>query len=394
MAKVTAAKLKKPIAPYRTDIRRMKVMISSRCLDSFPRSNGKPLSETRRALKAKLVQVKLFGQELFRVWINEDAPPAPGEKGWDTCMKQVEDCDLLLVLYNGNAGWTKTGGGVGICHGEIKRGLDMAPGKVRVIKLGSDRDIQGSSGPVHDRFRDFMNKRDLFWGAASTVDELFEVAEQTIIHGFADLVGWGVREGRRGNYHTGDALEWSKLDFLGRQARIRGVLLDALITDGGIRLSDSHVKFKIEDNEVLFALNAVPASLGIASAREMIGRPFLKDHELVDAMSKPIGPIHLIGCNRTVTESQARQLLGFPDATIVNAPFGVYVADNAQKIQFVLLSNCRDETTTRYALQRFREWLEEADEASDLVEHAASRKRIVQVIANEIRSRTAARRIG
>ena len=88
-------------------------------------------------------------------------------------------------------------------------------------------------------------------------------------------------------------------------------------------------------------------------------------------------------CNRAVTESQARQLLGFPGATIVNAPFGIYVVDNSQKSQFVLLSNCRDETKTRYAVQRFMEWLDEAEEASDLVQHGASRRRIVQAIANE-----------
>jgi hypothetical protein len=223
--------------------------------------------------------------------------------------------------------------------------------------------------------------------SASTIDELFELSEQTVMHGFADLVGWGAREGRRGNYYRGDALEWSKLDFLGRQARIRGVLSDTLVQDRTNRLGDSHAMLKIEGVEVLLlALNAVPASLSIAAAREMIGRPFLKDHELVGAMGKAIGPVHLIGCNRAVTEGQARQLLGFPDATIVNAPFGIYVADNSQKIQFVLLSNCRDETTTRYALQRFMEWLEEAEESSDLVEHAASRKRIVQAIANEVLS--------
>ncbi len=384
MTKVATARRKKPASPNRTEIRKMAVMVSSRCLDPFPRSGGKPLSETRRALKARLSAAKVFGQQLFQVWINEDAPAAPGEKGWDACMKQVEACDLLLVLYNGNAGWTKASGGVGICHGEIKRGLDMAPGKVRVIKLGSDQDILAPAGPVHDRFRAFMNKRDLFRGSASTVDELFEVAEQAVIHGFADLVGWGTREGRRGNFYTGDALEWSKLDFPARQAKIRGVLLNAL--DGASRPADGHARLKIEGYEVLFALNAVPASLSIAAAREMIGRPFLKDHEFVDAMGRAIGPVHLIGCNRTVTESQARQLLGFPDATIVNAPFGIYVADNSQKIQFVLLSNCRDETTTRYALQRFMEWLDEAEEASDLVEHAASRRRIVQAIANEVHS--------
>jgi hypothetical protein len=385
MAKVATAGPKKVNALKRTEIRKMTIMVSSRCLDPFPRSGGKELSETRRALKARLSSVKVFDQNLFRVWINEDGPAAPGETSWEACMQQVKECDLLLVLYNGNAGWTKTSGGVGICHGELKRGLDMAPGKVRVIKLGSNTDIEAPSGPTHDRFRAFMNRRDLFVASALTVDELFDVSEQAVIHGFADLVGWGAREGRRGNYYAGDPLEWSKLDFFGRQARIRGVLLDALVEDGMARLGDSHAAIlKIEGSEVLLALNAVPASLSIAAAREMIGRPFLKDHELVRTMGKAIGPVHLIGCNRGVTESQARQLLGFPDATIVNAPFGIYAADKLQKIQFVLLSNCRDETTTRYALQRFMEWLEEAEETSDLVDHAASRKRIIEAIANEV----------
>jgi hypothetical protein len=84
--------------------------------------------------------------------------------------------------------------------------------------------------------------------------------------------------------------------------------------------------------------------------------------------------VHLIGCNRGATESQALQLLGFPDATVVAAPFGIYVADDVQKVQFVLLSNCRDETATRHALQRFIEWLDIAGEAVDLVERARSRK--------------------
>jgi hypothetical protein len=73
----------------------------------------------------------------------------------------------------------------------------------------------------------------------------------------------------------------------------------------------------------------------------------------------------------------------FPDATVVTAPFGIYVADDVQKVQFVLLSNCRDETATRHALQRFIEWLDIAGEAADLVERARSRKRIVQTIAKE-----------
>jgi hypothetical protein len=63
--------------------------------------------------------------------------------------------------------------------------------------------------------------------------------------------------------------------------------------------------------------------------------------------------VHVIACHKGVTENQAVGLLGFPDATIVTPAFGVYVADNVQKIQLILLANCRDESSTRYAVQRF-----------------------------------------
>ena len=68
---------------------------------------------------------------------------------------------------------------------------------------------------------------------------------------------------------------------------------------------------------------------------------------------------------------------------MITAPFGIYVADDVQKVQFVLLSNCRDETATRQALHGFIEWLDIAGEAADLVDRARSRKRIVQTIAKE-----------
>ena len=35
--------------------------------------------------------------------------------------------------------------------------------------------------------------------------------------------------------------------------------------------------------------------------------------------------------------------LGFAEATIVNAPFGIYVADDVLKMQFVYFTNCRDD---------------------------------------------------
>ena len=75
--------------------------------------------------------------------------------------------------------------------------------------------------------------------------------------------------------------------------------------------------------------------------------------------------------------------MGFPDATIVRGPFGAYVADEVQKIQFVLLENCRDDALTRIAFQRFVGWLDQSGEGQVLSKRADARKRIIEAIAAE-----------
>lgn len=359
-------------------------MLSSRCNDRFPLSSGKPLSDTRRLLKDHLINTNLFDQQLFDVWINEDAPPASGQDGWDACMDQVDKADVVIVLYNGNAGWSKEKGGVGICHGELKRALDTAPGKVRVISLGPKADIEKPDGPSDEGFRAFVDRHNLFHEAADSLEELQHVVEQTVLHAFADLVGLGGREARKGRYYSGDALVWSKLDYEARRKRIRETLESALIAAGAKRTGEFTVERSLERDKVLFVIDGIPASLTVSAAREIVGRPFLRDYAFAKKLKKTVGPVHIIGCNRNATESQAVQLLGFPDATVVTAPFGVFVADDVQKIQFALLSNCRDETTTRNALDRFVEWLDASGETNDLIGRARSRKRIVEVVADEL----------
>jgi len=54
-----------------------------------------------------------------------------------------------------------------------------------------------------------------------------------------------------------------------------------------------------------------------------------------------------------------------------------------QKIQLLLVSNCRDESMTRHGVQRVFDWLEQTGEDSRLAERAAARARIVRTIANE-----------
>ena len=93
--------------------------------------------------------------------------------------------------------------------------------------------------------------------------------------------------------------------------------------------------------------------------------------------------MHIIGCHKTITESQARNILGFPDATILKDSFGIYVADNIQKIQMIFLERCSDSYSTGHAFQEFINWMDRIGEMDELENRAISRKNIITAIANE-----------
>jgi hypothetical protein len=117
--------------------------------------------------------------------------------------------------------------------------------------------------------------------------------------------------------------------------------------------------------------------MSTAAARELVGQPFLHDHRSTEQWDDGVhGPVHVIACQRSVTESQAVRQLGFPDAIVVTHPFGVYVADDVQKIQMAFIANCRDETTTKEGVQAFLNWLDDQGEIKYLVQRAKDRRRI------------------
>jgi len=210
---------------------------------------------------------------------------------------------------------------------------------------------------------------------------VFETLNQVLIR----LCQAGVRESNKQKFHSGEALDWSRLSFEDRAKMMRNTIVECLQERGG-RLDDDEggVILEIGRRDVFTCTHAVPATLGIAAARELVGRPFLNDYLLNDSLGRNVfGPIHLIACQKNATENQALNLLGFPDATCISAPFGVFVADNVQKVQFAFLTNCRDDTTSRHSVQRFFEWLNQSGEGELVALRAQSRKKIVHAIAKE-----------
>ncbi|MDX8411019.1 MAG: hypothetical protein R8K46_03975 [Mariprofundaceae bacterium] len=362
-------------------------MISSKCLDKFPASSGRPLSEIRTELKKDIESIKVFGKKVFEVWINEETPPQGGTwDSWEVCRKAVKDCDILIALANGDAGWAKNDGDIGICHAELMTGLTHAPAKVRLISLENTSPASSNASERNQRFQDYISSHSLFRGdTVKTEEDLKSRVKEAIHDALITLAQSGVREASKGRFHSGQALDWTRLDFRSRQSEMQHVLQGAMVQRQGSKKAGEHVMIELSGANVLIVANAIPAALSVAAAKEMVGQPFLKDHELSDSLKgKTGGPVHVIGCHKTATETQATKLLGFSDATVVSAPFGVFVADNVQKVQFAFIVNCRDETTTRHGMQRFFEWLEQTGEDAYVAERALSRARIVKAIAKEV----------
>jgi hypothetical protein len=362
--------------PVLRPVQSIRIMISSRCNDSFA---GQPLSASRARLQKAIEDARIFNQRVFEVWINERAGPAPATQNWwQWCLEQARNCDLLVVLYNGCSGSSlMPSQGVGICHAEFAEAMASAPDKVRLVRL---EPAQAARSATDRAFADDIARYRLFSVAARTAAELDGAVQQSVLDGLRDLALKGARETRRGVAFFGPALQWSRLDYAGRREAMRTTMA-AQLSQGAYRQGETTVVTQIDGENVLAVCDAIPAALSVAQAREMVGQPFLRDHLLAPRLKGIAGPVHFIACHKGVTEAQAIRQLGYPDVTVVSPPFGVYVADEVQKIQMIFLRDCKDATTTQSRVEEAREWLDRSQEAPELRRRAHERALIVQQIA-------------
>jgi hypothetical protein len=283
--------------------KKISVMISSRCNDEINFERGtKTLSDVRKKLKEKLEEIKLFDKKLFEVWINEDAPPEEGSQdSWEHCMNQVTKANIVLVLYNGNSGWAKEDGDIGICHAELQAALSHAPAKVRLIKIESQASVEDNDR--NKRFKEYIEKQNLFRGnITKNGEEIIERCKEALKDAVVDMVNLGVMEARKGKFHTGAALEWSKLDFQKRKEAMENTLSSNLKCRKNSREKEDiggiFVRLKENDKKsILIKCHAVPDAMSVSAAREMVGQPFLTDYKYDEYLGDNyVGLVHLIAC--------------------------------------------------------------------------------------------------
>ena len=376
--------MKKPLSE--TDP--LTLMISSRCADEISyQGKLQPLKVLREALKAKLGKIKIGGKPVFKVWIHEDESNANALiNNWDECLEKARDADVFIVLYNGRAGWVGNDNpvrnGLGICHAELSAAYNSSPAKVRSIHFKTL--VPVVAGSPDEEFQTYVRTRKFPAAQVTTGEEALLRAEELAAAIVLSLARAGVGVNSSGSYYAGDALEWSRLKFQRRREVMTAAMLELLRekADGPHKQPTENVAIvQIQDSTIGFVCDSVPASMSTPAARELVGQPFLNDHlHAADWDPTICGPVHVIACQKNVTETQAIRQLGFPDAVVVSAPFGVYVADDVQKIQMAFVGNCRDRTTTRERVQSFLNWLNEHGEARYLVRRAAHRRRIAELI--------------
>jgi len=379
-------------------IRKIRVMLSSRNNEVIPNGDGVvTLSEVRKQLQKELQEERFCGQPLLEVWINEEAGAEGGdESAWDTCMTHVEEADVVVSIYNGHAGWARRDGDVGICHAEMEQALSRYPAKLRLIQLqfGSSKKLKLISPEelkektdANRRFAEYVATNARFVGFAHDRESLKREVQLAVAKALSDyVVTLARREMRKGKFHLGSPLDWSRLSYVERKLALEQSAKEYLLKSESATEVERELHCFVGGTKMVLQVHGVPASFGIAEARDLVGRPFLTDHlsSVVQPSSGVFGPLHFIACHKGCTESQIVSFLGHPDLFIVQPPFGFFVADRASFVQAFFLSNCRDETATRLAMQSLFEWIDQSGERGRIIQRAKSRSAILRTIASEI----------
>lgn len=374
-----------------SDFQPLTVMLSSRCHDLFEfQGEPRPMSDLRRAIKTDLEKIRFGGKAVFQVWIHEEEF-AGAAISWDTCIAKARQADIFLVLYNGNSGWSGSTdetlkNNVGICHAEFNAALTKSREKVRSIHLLPGLE-DPENGP-HTRFREEFLGSGVMGAQVTNGEDAVRRAKEIAVATMLTLARSGVGVSSRGSGYSGQALDWNRMDYRTRRDAATRTLVNFLKARAAPGKASGHDRLVIldvlPDQPVAFLCDCIPASLTTASARELVGQPFLTDHLTVSGLPEEVaGPVHLIACHKGISQSQAMRQLGFPDAVIVPAPFGVYVADPVQKIQMVFLAHCQHETSTELQVQDFLSWLRREKEDRNLTARAISRRKLADLTAKE-----------
>ena len=165
----------------------------------------------------------------------------------------------------------------------------------------------------------------------------------------------------------GETLDWSKLNYPERHASLK---------EQAKTLFDTLPAFE----NVIKAYYAIPDHMSVADARNMIGRPFIYEHNLLEKDPATTGVIHFVAVYGNATEIQVKNLVGYPDLTVIKAPFGFYLWEKNVHIQMFFLKACINPDTVKSRLTEVIIWLKGSREQAKILKRAEARYSILEAV--------------
>jgi hypothetical protein len=210
-------------------------MISSRCKDTFP-LRGKDrvrLTDLRTDLKKDIESAETLGSTMYEVWTHEEAAASAERDSWEECMRAARECDIFLMLYNGNAGWKGSGdfASVGICDAEFQTAYATAPSKVTVVDIFERDSSLAPSEAHHLAFQARLERENIFGSRPVSPNELKETVKRAVVTRTIELTQKGVLSSSQGRGYLGPALDWRRLSYADRRDRMIASVASALAAE-------------------------------------------------------------------------------------------------------------------------------------------------------------------
>lgn len=357
---------------------KIKIFISSRVNSTFSKLDVPfTLAELREYLRTSLENEKFLGEPILEVVINEsNFNSTISKNAFDNCMDTLRQCNVIIILYNGQAGWSisESESSNGICHEEFLVATEEFSDMSFMLDLSAffepstDREEKEKDEAFAQDVKGFFSHKETIKAKKVTdlKNAVLKQVKQYILKALEKSLATQKRVVSRSSVF-GDTLDWKKLNYTERKE----------ILEQELRKTFDPLD---EFNEVVKLYHGIPDNMSIADARNLIGRPFLQEHELIRGNKLSSGAIHFVAGYGNISEAQAKSLVGYPDVTVIKASFGLYLWEKNMHIQIFFLKVCVNPQTVKTRCTELVNWLNSSRELSNIKARARARYSILEVV--------------
>lgn len=357
---------------------KIKIFLSSRVIPVFENIDvlDYTLEKLRKFIKTEFESIKFLDEKIFSIVTNEEGFESSfTSDAFDTCIKNIKKCDLIIILYNGDAGWAPKNDKIvnGICHEEFITAVQDLPSMTKGINISSyfkNVVYEKDQKARNNKFEEDLNNYQRFF-EVPTVKTKGEIESfvKKLISGYLktaiDSAFKAQKEVDAVKTIFGKTLDWTKLTYKQRSIEIN---------------SNSEKSFVSIFNNTICNFHAIPDNMSISDARNGMGRPFLYEHEQLSSSILKSGVIHFVSVYGTCTETQIKNLIGFPDLTIIKGSFGFYCWVQSTQIQLFFITKCINPSLFGTRKSQIENWLKSTKEKNNIIKRAKARFSILTAI--------------